>query len=165
MSSDAVDEDDAVTKLLASSSLAYKTDTHSTAGSTGQSGSYKSVSPTDLTASSRTLIVLLPKKHPAFHDADTVIRQRGLQNTEGHDTGSSKAKYAASTLAGRTMCKRRSWKPESSRMGMATGEPLDQAGLGYGRLWLLILLLAPAVPRIRRDDGAVRPVKRRWPGR
>lgn len=43
--------------------------THSTAGSTGQSGSYKSVSPTDLMLSTWTFMVLLSKEHHTMHIA------------------------------------------------------------------------------------------------
>ena len=72
MPSDAVDEDDAVAKTISQVVCGVQdSDTHSTAGSTGQSGSYNSVSPTDLTASSRTLIAQLPKKHHASHECKT----------------------------------------------------------------------------------------------
>ena len=146
MPSDAVDEDDAVAKTISQVVCGVQdSDTHSTAGSTGQSGSYNSVSPTDLTASSRTLIAQLPKKHHASHDARHghtaawVAEHRRTwhrKHLEGPST-------AASALAGSIMCKRRSWKPESSRMGLATSEPLDQAGLGSWSFIMVVDIISP----------------------
>lgn len=135
--------------------------THSTAGSTGQSGSYKSVSPTDLTVSTWTFMVLLSQKHhiPCTLHRDTVILQRRVADQETWHRNQFRG-TAASMLAGRfDMCKGRSWKMSDWRW------TLDPAGLGPSSHIDGIII---SVARAAHHDGTQRCkawVKRRWPGR
>ncbi len=95
VAADAVDEDDAVDSAI-SRKLWQKDNgdgTHSTAGSTGQSGSYSSVSPTDLTVSWRifmaTMLAMLVKGHHAMQrhgDTAASCCRPGTDRRAGHGT-------------------------------------------------------------------------------